>query len=290
MTTPSTSPQAGQQTQTHESDTSFRWLVILLAIIAVSLLGLYFMNFNGGWGNQGDFGAFGDFLGGVLNPILGFATVGLLIWSLKMQMKELSLSNQQLALTRQELKETKEETALSRKAMEEQVNHLQNEAKLNELIRLMAVVKIKCDDMLNSKVTERELSFGLLHFKQERSYGRYNPSITKRTYRDVIYIYIPSKLGELYDDLIPLLQRQYNELNSSWKELEELLCLYTRLALRYYDINKSTEFAAVYMKEAGEMLIPFHNIFQTDKTTLLHKVIRANSISMSSTLYEDLDD
>lgn len=255
------------------------------------LLTLYFMNFNGGWGNQGDFGAFGDFLGGVLNPILGFATVGLLIWSLKMQMKELSLSNQQLALTRQELTKTKEETALSRKAMEAQVTHLQNEAKLNELIRLMAVVKIKCDDMLNSTVTERELSFGLFHSKQPRSYGRYNPSITKRTYRDVIYCYIPSKLGELYDDLIPLLQRQYNELNSSWKELEQLLCLYTRLALRYYHINESTEFAAVYLKEAGEMLAPFHNIFQTDETTtLLQKVIRANSIAMSSMLYEDLDD
>jgi hypothetical protein len=47
----------------------------------------------------------------------------------------------------------------------------------------------------------------------------------------------------------------------------------------------------VYIKEAGEMLAPFHNIFQTDETTtLLQKVIRANSISMSSMLYEDLDD
>lgn len=282
-TNPPKQPQA-DQAKAPSAEKSFKWLIKLLAIVAGCLLILYFSIFHGGVGDKGDFGAFGDYFGGVLNPILGFATVSLLVWSLKYQTDE-------LALTRQVLEETQKEAELSRQAMEAQVNHLQNEAKLNELIRLMAAVKIKCDDMLNSNVAERELSFGPLHFSQPRSYGRYNPSITKRTYRDVICIYIPSKFGELYDDLIPLLQRQYNELNSSWKELEELLCLYTRLALRYYDINKSTEFAVVYMKEAGEMLAPFHNIFQTDETTtLLQKVIRANSISMSSMLYEDLDD
>lgn len=47
MTHPSTSPHAEQQTQTHGSETSFNWLIILLAIVAACLLALYFMNFNG---------------------------------------------------------------------------------------------------------------------------------------------------------------------------------------------------------------------------------------------------
>jgi hypothetical protein len=273
---------------------SFKWLVGL-GFISLSLIAFYYFNFGYhlemGFGNQADFGAFGDFLGGVLNPILGFATVALLIWSLKMQRQALSVSNQELSLTRQELKETKQETALSRQAMQDQVEHLQKEAKLNELIRLMAAVKIKCDEMLNSNVTERELSFDLYHFSQPRSYDIYRPSITERTYRNVIYFYIPSKTEELYKDLIPLLQRQYNELNSSWKVLEELLCVYARLALRYYDFNKSPEFAVVYMKEAGEMLAPFHQIFQTEETSmLLQRIINADNIAMSSMLYADLDD
>jgi hypothetical protein len=271
---------------------SFKWLFAVLVSISLSLLAFYYFNFGYqlemGFGNQADFGAFGDFLGGVLNPILGFATVGLLIWSLKMQRNELTLSRQELSLTRQELAETKQETALSRKAMEEQVAHLQTEAKLSELIRLMATVKTKCDDMLNSQVKEQELSFSKGYYRKEPSYGRYSPSITKRSYLDVIYTYIPSKEPELFNDLIRLLQRQYNELNSSWKELEELLCLYTRLALRYYEINNSTEFAAVYLKEARDMIGPFNFIFQTDGTTeLFKKLLNINTLVMYSMFHDD---
>ena len=130
-----------ESAQDTDRDISFKWLIVLLGIIAACLNGLYFMNFNNGWGNQADFGAFGDFLGGVLNPVLGFATVGLLIWSLRMQMNELALSREQLTLTRQELKETKEETALSRRAMEEHVLHLQQESSFNELLRLMSDIR-----------------------------------------------------------------------------------------------------------------------------------------------------
>lgn len=52
--------------------------------ISVILLGvvwaLYFLNFNAGFSaNQGDWGTFGDFTGGVLNPLLNFITIYLLI-------------------------------------------------------------------------------------------------------------------------------------------------------------------------------------------------------------------
>ncbi|MCS6175861.1 hypothetical protein [Shewanella baltica] len=288
MTTPSASPQAEQQTQTHKSETSFWWLIILLAVIAAFLLTLYFMNFNGGWGNQGDFGAFGDFLGGVLNPILGFATVGLLIWSLKMQMKELSLSNQQLALTRQELKETKEETALSRKAMEDQVKHLQKEAKLNELLRLMATMKTKCDNMLNSKVNEDDIIIEGVNLHRG-VYRNYCNSLNDMTYAYVLNVFMPSIDNDKLNQLAEEFRLQYEAPNSSWQELEALLCLYTQLALSYYDINNSTEFAAVYLKEAMNMLGPFNEIFQTDETTkLLDKVQSASNDARSIMLYDSL--
>ncbi|WP_445945499.1 hypothetical protein [Shewanella sp.] len=47
---------------------SFKWLFAVLGSISLSLLGLYFYHFwhslDMGFGNQADFGAFGDFLGG----------------------------------------------------------------------------------------------------------------------------------------------------------------------------------------------------------------------------------
>jgi hypothetical protein len=132
---------------------SFKWLFVVLGSISLSLIAFYYFNFGYrlemGFGNQADFGAFGDFLGGVLNPILGFATVGLLIWSLKMQRDELSLSRQELALTRLELKETKEETALSRQAMQEQVEHLKNDSSLKELRELLSMQMNFIDASLN---------------------------------------------------------------------------------------------------------------------------------------------
>ncbi|QYK02791.1 hypothetical protein [Shewanella psychrotolerans] len=137
------------------NDFSFKWLIILLALLGACILALYFMNFSGSWGNQADFGAFGDYVGGVLNPVLGFATVGLLVWSLKMQRDELSLSRQELALTRQELAETKEETSLSRLAMEAQVAHLKQEAKLNELRGVLSVQLGIINDHLAAPVFSR---------------------------------------------------------------------------------------------------------------------------------------
>lgn len=132
MTTNTTSsipsPEVIQETATiqDEQGMSVAWILtilVVLVVIALFLLGIYFSNFNGHWGNQGDFGTFGDFLGGTLNPILGFATVVLLIRSLKLQSIDLVISRRELVQ--------------SNDAMQRQVSHLEKETKLNELIRLM---------------------------------------------------------------------------------------------------------------------------------------------------------
>jgi uncharacterized membrane protein len=64
-------------------------VVLIVIVLAVGVLSVYFANFNGEFGTQSDFGAFGDFLGGILNPILSFATLSLLIWSINIQIREL---------------------------------------------------------------------------------------------------------------------------------------------------------------------------------------------------------
>ena len=47
--------------------------------IAILMLAAYLYNFHGGFGDQSDFGAFGDFFGGILNPMLSFLTILLLL-------------------------------------------------------------------------------------------------------------------------------------------------------------------------------------------------------------------
>nr|WP_320125955.1 hypothetical protein [uncultured Shewanella sp.] len=256
MAHPSTSPQAEQQTQAHESGTSFRWLIILLTIVAVCLLALYFMNFNGGWGNQGDFGAFGDFLGGVLNPILGFATVGLLIWSLKMQMKELSLSNQQLALTRQELKETKEETALSRQAMEAQVAHLKQDAKLTEL---QGVLKAQLDiinDLLATQVYSRATDRGPIEITFDKILNNHNEV---RRYQGA--------LSQLLNSEEP------NPMINAGKALEIQIIQLGHISLEYSKETNSKLYALPYLVNAISLLSKFYK-FQPNESieTLLKEI------------------
>ncbi len=49
---------------------------------------------------RADLGTIGDFIGGLLNPLLTFATVCLLIWSIRIQQKELSAATKVLKQTK----------------------------------------------------------------------------------------------------------------------------------------------------------------------------------------------
>ncbi|MCG8672053.1 MAG: hypothetical protein MI867_21795, partial [Pseudomonadales bacterium] len=56
------------------------------AVCVVLVLAVYAWRFYGrSMGEPAEFGAFGDFVGGVINPLLGFVTIWLLVKSLQFQ-------------------------------------------------------------------------------------------------------------------------------------------------------------------------------------------------------------
>lgn len=63
-------------------------------------------------------GQVGDFMGGVLNPILSFLTLVILSITIILQSRQLDAATQGLELSRQELKATREELARSARAQE----------------------------------------------------------------------------------------------------------------------------------------------------------------------------
>ena len=67
--------------------------------IAILMLATYFGNFHGDFGDQSDFGAFGDFFGGILNPMLTFLTILLLLRQLRLQRSELNATAKELRAT-----------------------------------------------------------------------------------------------------------------------------------------------------------------------------------------------
>lgn len=80
---------------------------ILVILVPIS----YWFNFrtNSIASDVSSWGAFGDFIGGIVNPILGFFSFMALLITLDLQRKQLNKTEEQLGLNRQELKLTREE-------------------------------------------------------------------------------------------------------------------------------------------------------------------------------------
>lgn len=86
-------------------------IAIILFLITTSL---YFYNFHGVFSTaKSDWGTFGDFIGGTLNPLFAFLSLIAIIYTISIQTQELEYS-------REELKATKDELEKSRIAQEEQ--------------------------------------------------------------------------------------------------------------------------------------------------------------------------
>lgn len=256
MTTNPPKQLQAEPAQTDKTAIPFKKIIVPLAIVAACLLVPYFWNFHGAWGNQGDFGAFGDFFGGILNPILGFATVTLLVWSLNIQLNELALSRQELALTRQELAETKEETALSRQAMEAQVAHLKQDAKLTEL---QGVLKAQLDiinDLLATQVFARNTTRGLIELTFDKILNNHEQTYL---YRD-----------ELYDDFA---SNEPNAINIVGKSLEIQILQLGHICLEYSKETNSKLYALPYLVNAISLLNKFYKFQPNESMEKLLKEI-----------------
>jgi len=79
---------------------------ILLFIIT---LGVYFFNFHDGISqDHTEWGTFGDFMGGTLNPIFAIFSLAAILYTIKIQTEELELSRKELEATRDELRKSSE--------------------------------------------------------------------------------------------------------------------------------------------------------------------------------------
>lgn len=95
-----------------------KWITWILGI-ATGLFGfvlsLYLMEFNNGFSNENsDWGTFGDFLGGTLNPIFGFLSLIALLLTIVLQSKE--LESTRIELERSASAQEKTEAALNKQS------------------------------------------------------------------------------------------------------------------------------------------------------------------------------
>lgn len=73
----------------------------------IMVVGMYFYYFEGSISkNHSYWGEFGDYVGGVLNPLLAFFALIALLYTIKLQSDELKLSREELQLSREELEKS----------------------------------------------------------------------------------------------------------------------------------------------------------------------------------------
>jgi len=198
-----------------------------LGIISFTLaLAIYFIKFHGSLSDlQGDWGTFGDFFGGVLNPILSFLALIAILVTINLQS--------------QELQETRSELVRTANANEDQVAYLINQQKREDLFRLISKIVERVNNNYNKNLLddensihaaligsrnaiENEALFSLIQHMQDKE---------SRTYKVVMYLQKDlSTLSRLLNDyeLCQLDTSRKSYLTMFYKaEYEELVDVFT---------------------------------------------------------------
>lgn len=133
---------------------TFVGLFILVVIIILSIIGLYYFNFKEHpiSNNPLDWGPFGDFFGGVLNPILGFFSFLALLYTIHIQQQELRLTRRELKRSVEAQKQTAEFTKAQSVVSSQQITEMNKREQKNDIFRLIESIDKKMKGFLNSKV------------------------------------------------------------------------------------------------------------------------------------------
>lgn len=113
------------------------WGVAAIAFLLV--FSLYFVRFPAGFSaNNGDWGTFGDFVGGVLNPFFAFLSFTALLMTIILQSRQLEISSDELRASREELAKTSQALEESRAIAAEQIEHIRNQARKEDALRMVS--------------------------------------------------------------------------------------------------------------------------------------------------------
>lgn len=116
-------PNAEQNQRNEQATSRLIRIPIIVGGLLILAYGIYFgLIRKQGTGGTDIWGQFGDFLGGLLNPIVGTITIILLVRTLMAQLNAVDMQREELTLQRDELKLQRAETAKSTEALAAQNN------------------------------------------------------------------------------------------------------------------------------------------------------------------------
>ncbi|CAB3712124.1 hypothetical protein CEY09_30210 [Achromobacter marplatensis] len=110
-----------KKTALHQKPSRLVWVPVVAALLLVGAYVAYFGVYKSApMGQPESWGQFGDFLGGLLNPVVGVVTVTLLVRTLLSQQRAIEVQGEELELQRHELQLQRAEAAKSTAALDAQ--------------------------------------------------------------------------------------------------------------------------------------------------------------------------
>ena len=199
-------------------------VVVILSFMAV-IAELYLIADDKSYNN------FGDYFGGVLNPILAFISFIAILWTVALQRKSIDVQSKELKLTNKELELTKNELAGSRKAQEEHTKLFEQQQfettffNMLELLSKYSEPEISNIEKSNNqaiihknwKIQYHLMLFSLLnHIKQYTSSENKND---KNKYADIVKANLN---GEAFISIVVIYEQFINNQNQMYYPYQEL--------------------------------------------------------------------
>lgn len=124
--------------------------LILGVIFFVLVISSYIWKFHGNpiSGDPGHWGVLGDFVGGIVNPLLGLVTIWLLTVSLRQNNETLDQARAELKATLEELKRGQEIQAATEYALKQQISLTESARDIEGAIKLIQYWQTKHDTIL----------------------------------------------------------------------------------------------------------------------------------------------
>ncbi|MCC4775885.1 hypothetical protein AB4077_14450 [Vibrio cyclitrophicus] len=130
------------------------YISILTTLVIISIVGFYIYNFKelSISPDPEKWGPFGDFFGGVLNPILAFISFLALLYTIHMQQMELSLTRTELERSVSAQQDTASFAKSQNEITIEQIKRIESNEKKNDIYKLIGSIENKVSSVLSSEV------------------------------------------------------------------------------------------------------------------------------------------
>ncbi|MGR5000947.1 hypothetical protein [Vibrio celticus] len=126
-------------------------LALLSVVIAISIYSFYFYNYEVSQ-NPSEWASFGDFFGGVLNPVLSFLSLILVLVTIKQQKISLEQTSEQIKLSFDEMKKSVSAQEKQADLAESQYGEFVRKNKVDDIVKFLRDVLLDVSEQLEESV------------------------------------------------------------------------------------------------------------------------------------------